>query len=277
MKNEELEKLYGKAPLDGDAIVEEYEAYAERLRPRVCDIGGFLRQKEREGKRILFEGAQGSLLDVDLGTYPYVTSSNTSFLGLGAGTGFSPRRVRTVLGVTKAYSTRVGEGPFPTEILDATGELLRKTGGEYGATTGRPRRCGWLDTTALRYAVEFGDIDALVVTKLDVLGALDEIKVSTHYDRAGTPCREFPTLLESSLEPAYVTLPGWKSDISSCRSWEDLPAAARQYLQLLADLSGSPVAMVSVGQERSATISLDPWLAPRSSSALAEGPGARRA
>lgn len=277
VKNDELVKVYGKAPLDLGAVVEEYEAYAERLRPRVRDIGSFLRRQEREGKKIIFEGAQGSLLDVDLGTYPYVTSSNTSFLGLGAGTGFSPRRVRTVLGVTKAYSTRVGEGPFPTEVGDATGELLRKTGGEYGATTGRPRRCGWLDMTAIRYAVEFGDIDALVVTKLDVLGALDQIKVSTHYRRAGEPCHEFPTLVESSIEPVYVTLPGWQTDISSCRSWDDLPVAARGYLQFLADGSRCPIAMVSVGQERAATISLDPWLAPATPSGEAARGGGRGA
>ncbi len=261
-KNDELVKLYGKEPLDAGEILQEYEAYARRLGPRVCDISRLLRQREAEGARILFEGAQGALLDVDLGTYPYVTSSNTSFLGLGPGTGFSPRRVGTVLGVTKAYSTRVGEGPFPSELKDATGDLLREQGGEFGATTGRPRRCGWLDMVALRYAIRLGDVDALVVTKLDVLGALDEIRVATEYVVDGKRTDTFPVHAEETLETVTTGLPGWKTDISRCRTWDDLPPEARRYLQFLADASGCPVAMVSVGRERSATIRLDSWLAP---------------
>src|SRR5262249_8157891 len=157
-----------------------------------------LRNEEEAGKRILFEGAQGSLLDLDLGTYPYVTSSNTSFFGLGAGTGFSPRRVGKVRGVTKAYSTRVGGGPFPTELKDSAGEMLRQVGSEYGATTGRPRRCGWLDLVAIRYAIEFGDIDALVITKLDILDGLEEIKVGTQYMHRNGPVDHFPTSLDES-------------------------------------------------------------------------------
>jgi len=261
-KNAELVKLYGREPLSFKSIFEEYLGYAERLRGRVCDISSLLREKEAAGQRLLFEGAQGSLLDLDLGTYPYVTSSNTSFLGLGAGTGFSPRRVGTVLGVTKAYSTRVGEGPFPTELKDSTGELLRRVGGEYGATTGRPRRCGWLDMVAIRYAVEFGDIDALVITKLDILDGLDEIKVSTQYLKRQKPVGRFPTFLDESLEPHYETLPGWRSDISASRYWADLPPRTKDYLQFIADESHCPIAMVSVGKDRSATIQLEPWLQP---------------
>jgi adenylosuccinate synthase len=261
-KNAELVKLYGREPLSFPSIYEEYLGYAGRLRSRVRDISSLLRENEAAGKRLLFEGAQGSLLDVDLGTYPYVTSSNTSFLGLGAGTGFSPRRVGTVLGVTKAYSTRVGEGPFPTELRDSTGEMLRQVGGEYGATTGRPRRCGWLDMVAIRYAVEFGDIDALVITKLDILDGLDEIKVSTAYSERNEPVGRFPAFLDESLVPIYRTLPGWRTSISSCRRWADLPPRAKEYLQFIADESGCPIAMASVGKERSATILLDPWLEP---------------
>jgi adenylosuccinate synthase len=264
-KNEELKSLYGQKPLNAKTIEEEYASYADRVRPRVCDITELLWRSARDGKKILFEGAQGALLDIDLGTYPFVTSSNTSFLGLGAGTGFSPRRVKTVLGVTKAYSTRVGEGPFFTELTDALGDRLREEGGEFGATTGRPRRCGWLDTVAVRYTVEFGDVDALVVTKLDVLGCLDEILVAVGYRVDGRPCDRFPASVEVAIEPEYATLPGWKEDISGCRKWTDLPEAARGYLQFLADATGCPIAMVSVGKERDQTIRLDPWLQPSAS------------
>ncbi|MGQ9589888.1 MAG: adenylosuccinate synthase [Planctomycetota bacterium] len=261
-KNAELVKIYGKPPLDLGEIVSEYSAYAERLRPRVCDVGAFLREEDRSGKRLLFEGAQGSLLDIDFGTYPYVTSSHTSFLGLGAGTGFSPRRIETVLGVLKAYATRVGEGPFPTELRDSVGERLRKGGDEFGATTGRPRRCGWLDLPALRHAVRFGDVDALAITKLDVLNGFDEILVATHYLEDGRRRDDFPASLDASLRPVYASFPGWKGDVCRCRKWEDLPPEARRYLQSVADGCGRPIAMVSVGTDRHATIRLDPWLAP---------------
>jgi adenylosuccinate synthase len=262
VKNEELEKLYGVAPLELKPIHDEYARYAERLRSRVRDIASFLWEADRAGKRIIFEGAQGALLDLDLGTYPYVTSSNTSFLGLGAGSGFSPRRVGTVLGVAKAYSTRVGEGPLPTELKDGTGELLRKTGAEFGATTGRPRRCGWLDLAALRYTVRSGDVDALVITKLDVLDQLPEIQVCTHYMMGGKPIDVFPAVWEESPQPHYRTMPGWRTDTSGCRRLEDLPGQTRAYLDLIAEETGCPIAMVSVGKERQSTIRLDPWLHP---------------
>jgi adenylosuccinate synthase len=262
-KNRELEALYGEKPLDFDAVAAEYLEYAARLRPRVCDISRLLAAADRRGERILFEGAQGSLLDLDLGTYPYVTSSNTSFLGLGAGTGFSPRRVETVLGVTKAYSTRVGEGPFPTELQGELGAELRRAGKEYGATTGRPRRCGWLDLVAIRYTVQFGDIDALVITKLDVLDGFDEILAATAYRQGGRELESFPTSVDGDLEPVFRSFRGWKESTSDCRSFESLPAATRDYLQFVADEAGCPIAVVSVGKERSQTIVLDPWLAPR--------------
>ena len=264
LKNDEIVKLHGGEPLNLDAICDEYLAYAERLRPRVRDIGELLVDAAASGKKLLFEGAQGSLLDVDLGTYPYVTSSNTSFLGLGAGTGFSPRRVSTVLGILKAYSTRVGEGPFPTELKNSIGDSLRRVGSEYGATTGRPRRCGWLDMVAIRYAVRFGDIDALAITKLDVLDGLDEICVATAYEVGGRRTDAFPTRVDLSVSPSYVTLKGWRSSIEGVRRFEDLPVEAREYLQFIADESGCPIQLVSVGKERSATIVLDPWLKPRS-------------
>jgi adenylosuccinate synthase len=261
-KNAELVQLYGREPLDYEAVHEEYRAYADRLRPRVRDISVLLAEEERAGKRIIFEGAQGALLDLDLGTYPYVTSSNTSFLGLGSGTGFSPRKVGTVLGVAKGYSTRVGEGPFATELKDATGELLRSRGAEFGATTGRPRRCGWLDLVALRYSIRFGDIDALAITKLDVLDDLSEIQMATHYREGGELCDRFPTRADEIPVPVYRTFAGWKTSIAGCRRFADLPGAARAYLQAIADGARCPIAMVSVGKERSATIRLDPWLEP---------------
>jgi adenylosuccinate synthase len=262
-KNRELVQLYGEKPLALEPIYEEYRRYAERLQPRVCDISSFLWEAEKKGARMLFEGAQGSLLDVDLGTYPFVTSSNTSFLGLGAGTGFSPRRVASVLGITKAYTTRVGEGPLPTELLDEVGEYLRRTGHEYGATTGRPRRCGWLDLAAVRYAIRFGDVDALVITKLDVLDGLPEIRVAVGYRQNGRALAEFPPHLLPTPEPVYRDLPGWEEPTGGCRRFADLPERCRRYLQFIADGTACPIAMVSVGQDRSAVIRLDPPLRPR--------------
>ncbi len=272
-KNDEIVKLYGREPLGFEPICEEYLRYADRLRPRVCDIGQLLVEEAGRGKRILFEGAQGSLLDVDLGTYPFVTSSNTSFHGLGAGTGFSPRQVGTVLGITKAYSTRVGEGPFPTELKDATGALLRKVGNEYGATTGRPRRCGWLDMIAIRYAIRFGDIDALAITKLDVLDEFEEIQVGTHYSVGGGDVASFPTRVDTPIEPRYRSLRGWRRSITACKRFADLPPEAKEYLQFIADEASRPISMVSVGKERSATILLEPWLKPRSAGSSGAGAG----
>ncbi len=261
-KNVELVKLYGADPIPVESSIEDYVEYGERLRPLVRDLTAALWERDRRGERILFEGAQGLLLDLDLGTYPYVTSSNTSFLGLGPGSGFSPRRVETVLGIVKAYCTRVGEGPFPTEDDGEGGDRLRRTGGEFGATTGRPRRCGWLDIPAVNYAIEVGDVDALVVTKLDVLDALEEIPVAVAYERDGERFDRFPTDV-AGVTPVYETLPGWCASTEGCRHPRDLPPRAKDYLQFLADRTGRPVAMASVGQERNALLRFDPWLAPR--------------
>ena len=262
LKNRELERLHGREPIDPEAVFEEYSAYAERLRPRVCDVTGYLHQRDAGGARILFEGAQGALLDIDMGTYPYVTSSNTSFLGLGPGTGFSARKVGRVFGITKAYATRVGEGPFPSEMDDEAGESLRQVGGEFGATTGRPRRCGWLDIVALRRAIQFGDVDAMVVTKLDVLDHLDEIKVAVSYTVDGVETDLFPAFTDCAIIPQYWSFPGWLESTTGCRSFAELPEKAREYLQFVADAAGCPIAIVSVGKERSQIGNLDPWLEP---------------
>jgi len=262
-KNEELVKIYGEKPESFEETFEEYRGYADRLRPRVRNITSLLWEHEARGSRILFEGAQGAMLDIDLGTYPFVTSSNTSFLGLGAGTGFSPRRVGQVLGITKAYTTRVGGGPFPTELDEEAGNRLREKGKEYGATTGRPRRCGWLDLAALSYAIRFGDVDALAITKLDVLDGLPEIKVCMGYTLEGRTLDEYPPHLLPAPQPVYKTLPGWEQPTAECRQYEDLPPPARDYLQFIASNSRRPISMVSVGKERDAVIRLDPPLLPR--------------
>ncbi len=268
-KNAELSRLYGCEPIAFEDCIDEYIEYGQRLKPRVRDITSMLWEKHRAGARLLFEGAQGLLLDLDCGTYPFVTSSNTSFLGLGPGSGFSPRKVDTVLGIVKAYCTRVGEGPFPTELTDAAGEELRRVGAEFGATTGRPRRCGWLDMVGLRYAVQVGDVDALVITKLDVLDGIKEIKVATAYECEGERLESLPTDLPSTVKPVYDVLPGWDESTESCRRAEDLPPRTRDYLQYIADSSRCPVAMVSVGQERSALVRFDPWIQPVMSGNLA--------
>ncbi len=274
--NREFVQLHGEPPLAVEEILAEYRGYHERLRGRVCNITELLWRLDGQGKRILFEGAQGSLLDLDLGTYPYVTSSNTSFLGLGAGTGFSPRRIATVLGISKAYSTRVGEGPFPTELKDEIGERLRQSGSEFGATTGRPRRCGWLDLVALRYTIRFGDVDALAITKLDVLDGLEAIRVATGYHGYGEAPSSgagFPAYLDPVPEPVYQELPGWKERTDGCRRFADLPENTQRYLRLIADYTRCPIAMISVGKERSQMIQLDPWLNPRDKAGLPDQGG----
>jgi adenylosuccinate synthase len=261
VQNRELESLYGQEPIDAGPLLEEYRAYADRLRPQVTNITELLWEKHAAGERIIFEGAQGALLDLDLGTYPYVTSSNTSFLGLGAGTGFSPRKVETVLGITKAYTTRVGEGPFPTELQDAIGEKLREIGGEFGATTGRPRRCGWLDLVALRYTIRFSDIDVLAVTKLDVLDSLPSLRVAIGYrvgEARSATASVLPPFLDCGLEVEYREFPGWQTPTAACRDFASLPRNAQDYLRFIAEFTGCPIGMVSVGKERTQLIIVDP-------------------
>ena len=265
-KNIVLQKLYNLEPLDADAIIEEYRGYANRLRPHVVDASLKIDAAIRERRNILFEGAQGTLLDLDHGTYPYVTSSNPVAGGACIGAGVGPTSIDRVIGVAKAYTTRVGEGPFPTELHDATGELIGSRGAEFGTTTGRKRRCGWFDGVIGRYAVRINGLDCLAVTKLDVLDDLDEIKVCTAYELDGQVVRDFPSDARAFARaiPIYETLPGWKQSTSECKTVEELPLEAKEYLKFLADLTGTPIAIISLGASRGQTIIVeDPIHGPK--------------
>jgi adenylosuccinate synthase len=241
---------------DADALCDEYLGYAQQMRPHVQDTVRLLHQAIKQGKRLLFEAAQGSLLDVDHGTYPFVTSSNSSTTGIWSGSGVPARNLTRIIGVIKAYSSRVGRGPFPTELDDATGELIRKTGREYGTVTGRPRRCGWLDAVALRSTAMLGGIDEVTIMLLDVLSVLDELKICTAYELDGERITDFPgdAFLVERCKPTYETLPGWRTDISTVRKPGDLPAKARRYVDRIAELVQLPVSIVSVGPDREQTI-----------------------
>lgn len=258
-KNRILAVLYPAGefkPLDATAIIQEYSAYAERLRPYVCDTTDLLLAAAESGKRILFEGAQGALLDVDHGTYPFVTSSNSSGVGIASGSGVPSRHVDRCIGIVKAYSTRVGGGPFPTEQDNATGQRLRERGNEYGTVTRRPRRCGWLDVVALRYTSRLSGVDTIAVMLLDVLSGLDELKICTAYEIDGKSSSRFPSHVDDlrRAKPVYETLPGWKEEITDCRTYDELPANARAYLHRISELVNQPIGMVSVGPERDQTI-----------------------
>ncbi len=259
-KNRLLRALSPEARVfDADTICADYLACMEQIRPHVADTSRLLREASDEGQGILFEAAQGSLLDVDHGTYPYVTSSNSSTAGVWSGTGVPARKIERIIGVIKAYSTRVGRGPFPTELNDGPegiGERIRRTGREYGTVTGRPRRCGWFDAVAARYSAALNDADELSVMLLDVLSDLPELRIAVAYERDGQRFEHFPTDA-SALEqchPIYETLPGWKGDISTARRLADLPAAARRYVDRLGELLGLPVTIISVGPDRAQTI-----------------------
>ncbi len=255
-RNNLLKSLYGAEPLSPERVLTQFAEYRERIRPFVADTTELVNRAIRQKQRVMFEGAQGTLLDVDFGTYPFVTSSSSDALGIGPGTGVSPRRIEHVLGVTKAYTTRVGSGPFPTELNDRMGEILRERGEEFGATTGRPRRCGWFDSVACRFAVEINGIDGLAITKLDVLDAIDPILVCVAYEIDGRRVERFPSSLRDleRLKPVYESLPGWNAPTTGARGWNDLPARAREYLEYLSAKLETPIEMVSVGQERNATI-----------------------
>jgi adenylosuccinate synthase len=244
------------APLDADAIFAEYSQYAERLRPYVADTTSFLHKSLSAGKRLLFEGAQGSLLDIDHGTFPYVTSSNSSACGIHSGSGVPEREISRMIGVVKAYTTRVGGGPFPTELKDEIGQHIRDVGHEYGTVTGRPRRCGWFDAVAAGYGARLSGVDCLAVMLLDVLGALEELKVCEAYEIDGERTTDFPSHVEelAKVKPVYRTLPGWKRDITGVRKLADLPPAARAYVETIAALLAAPVEIVSVGPDREQTI-----------------------
>ena len=243
-------------PIDMAHIRDEYEAFAERVRPMVCDTALLLNDAIRSGKTVLFEGAQGTMLDIDHGTYPFVTSSSASAGGACTGTGVPPTRIGGVIGVSKAYITRVGGGPFPTEALDSQGERIRQRGKEFGAVTGRPRRCGWFDAPLLRYTATINGFDSLVVTKLDVLDEFETIPVCVGYRIGGTETREMPPLVSQmeKVEPVYECLPGWKTTTFGISSYDDLPAKARDYLAFLENRTGVEVGCISTGPERTQTI-----------------------
>ena len=254
--NRLLERLYETEPLDESAIVEEYGEYARKLTPHITDTALIAHQVLQHGGRVLAEGAQGSLLDIDYGTYPFVTSSSTTAAGALAGLGVGPGQVDRVIGVVKAFQTRVGAGPFPTELSGNTADRLRGTGeqpwDEYGTTTGRPRRVGWLDTMLLRYAARINGLTELVLTKLDVLSGLPELKVCTAYRAGGETHRDLPMGVAdlAPFEPVYEMLEGWSEPLMGARAWDDLPQAAQAYVRRISELCGVPVRSVSVGPER---------------------------
>ncbi len=255
-KNFYIENYLGEKPLDEAAIVEEYLGYAERLRGYLGRTSTYLDKVVKEGHNILFEGAQGSLLDIDHGTYPYVTSSSTIAAGACTGSGVGPTMIDEVIGISKAYVTRVGEGPFPTELLDEMGDQLRAAGSEFGATTGRPRRTGWLDIVALREAVRTNGLTGIALTKMDVLNDLDTIKACTTYRVGEKLVDEFPQDLDElkACTPVYEEVTGWQQDISEAKSYDELPAAAKAYVDQIEQWTGCPVVLVSVGPRRDQTL-----------------------
>ena len=252
LKGQVLTKIYNRRPATVDETVEELRAYAERLAPMVCDTGLLLNQALDRDEIVLLEAGQATLLDVDHGTYPFVTSSSAISAGACTGTGIPPTRIDQVIAIAKAYTTRVGEGPFPTELHDENGEFLRKAGWEYGTTTGRPRRCGWMDTVITRYAARVNGVTDFVLTKLDTLTGLAELPVCVAYDVDGVRHDEMPVNQTDfhHAVPIYENLPGWTEDISSCRSFEDLPKAAQEYVEFVEERSGARISVVGVGPER---------------------------
>jgi adenylosuccinate synthase len=243
-------------PLDAEAILAEYSGYAERLQPYVTDTTPYLHRARAAGKRILFEGAQGSLLDLDHGTFPFVTSSSSSGGGVHSGSGVSERAIDRMIGVVKAYTTRVGGGPFPTELDNAIGQHIRDAGHEYGTVTGRPRRCGWFDAVAAGYGARVSGVDSLAIALLDVLSQLDQLSICVAYDVRGERTSDFPShvLDLAAARPVYETLPGWKQDISAARRLSDLPVETRRYVDRIAELLEAPAQILSVGPDREQTI-----------------------
>lgn len=260
LKNRLFETYYGCQGFDFDTIYQEYLGYAERIRPYVKDTNYSANVYVNEGKKVLFEGAQATMLDIDHGTYPFCTSSNPTAGGACTGSGVGPRRMENIVGVVKAYTTRVGAGPFPAEQNNEVGEYLRNTGHEFGTVTGRPRRCGWLDTAVVKYAAMLNSLDYLAITRLDILDDLDTIKICTGYRYNGQLLPEYPASLKvlEQVEPVYEDMPGWKTDISACKTYDELPEAARKYVERISELVGVPLGIVSVGPNRSQTIILQP-------------------
>ena len=257
-KNQILTKVYNRRAIDPRRIAEDYKQYAERLRPYVADTGLVLARALDEGKVVLLEGAQATMLDVDHGTYPFVTSSSPTAGGACAGSGIGPTRISQVIGIVKAYTTRVGEGPFPSELTDEHGEWLRKTGMEYGVTTGRPRRCGWFDAVIARYAARINGVTDFFLTKLDVLSTLDKVPICVAYDVDGHRTEEVPMTQTEfhHAKPVYEYFDGWWEDISDARSINDLPKNARAYIKAIEDMIGAPIAGVGVGPRRDQTLQL---------------------
>ena len=257
-KNLILQKVYNREPLNFGKIFEEYNSYAEKIKPYVCDTISLLNDELDAGKKILFEGAQATMLDIDYGTYPYVTASHPISGGVGVGAGVAPKKIDKVVGVVKAYCTRVGEGPFPTEQLNDIGEKIRTEGHEFGTVTGRPRRTGWLDACVVKYAGQLSGIDYMAVTRLDILDSFDEIKMCVGYKVDGKILNEIPASLKilAKVEPVYETFAGWKTDISKIKNYAELPANAKKYLERMAEVTKIKLGIVSVGPNRNQTIVL---------------------
>jgi len=255
-KNFILERYFGEKPLDLAAIEAEYLEYGERLRPFTGSVSETLQTAVMKGHNILFEGAQGTHLDIDHGTYPYVTSSNTVAGNACCGSGIGPTRIDKVVGIVKAYTTRVGGGPFPSELLDATGDSIRKVGGEFGATTGRPRRCGWLDMVVVNSSVRLNGLSGLVITKLDVLTGIPKLKIAVSYTCRGQKLDAVPPELDAveACQPVLEEFDGWEEDLADIRSWDELPRAAKTYLKAIEDSAGVPINIVSVGAGRNETL-----------------------
>ncbi|MFP4351066.1 MAG: adenylosuccinate synthase [Desulfococcaceae bacterium] len=258
-KNFYLKHFLSAETLDPEEVIAQYGRFAEELAPYVSNISIVIDEAIRSGKQVLFEGAQGTHLDIDHGTYPFVTSSNTVAGNACSGAGLGPGEITDVMGIVKAYTTRVGSGPFPCELFDEVGEAIQKKGAEFGATTGRKRRCGWLDAVMLRNAVRLNGLTGLVITKLDVLGGLDELKICTGYQYAEKVLEDFPASLKvlGECEPVYETLPGWSEDISNVKSYDDLPRNTRNYLKRIEEITETTIQIVSVGPGREETIILD--------------------
>lgn len=256
VKNLMIERVYGGTGFDAEAIIEEYSVYADRLRDRITDTNAYLFDAMDEGKDILFEGAQATFLDLDFGTYPFVTSSNPVAGGVCTGAGIGPTCIDEVYGVLKAYTSRVGAGPFPTEQNNEIGDTIRELGWEYGTTTGRPRRCGWLDIVMIRYAAKVNGLTGLAINHVDTIGKLDRIKLCVAYNKDGKVIRHFPASLKelAKCQPIYEEFESWKEDISGVRSFEDLPDNAKKYLRRIEELVGTKVKLIGVGKEREQTI-----------------------
>ena len=252
IKNDQIVKLYGEEPFDYDTLVNQFANIREQLLPMICDSVSLVNQYLDDGKNVLLEGAQANMLDINYGTYPYVTSSSPTSAGVCEGAGVAPQKLNTIIGVVKAYSTRVGEGPFATELLDETGEEIRSIGAEFGATTGRPRRCGWLDLCVVKQAAIINGLTDLVVTKIDVLSTMKKIKVCVGYDIDGKEYTYIPASLNDygRSKPIYKEFDGWMCDITKIRNYDDLPENCRKYLECIAEFTNTRISLVSVGPDR---------------------------